>query len=157
MKKESKGTVDQLYTDKMFLKEVKRRKKNLAMGWIDYQKAYNMAPHSWVIESLNVMGIVKNVVDFFLEKRSWWPPALKILETLENPLNFFLLLKSPLKTLKFGGFLSNPGKHKCQPLKPLRFNPFSSVLVFSFHKVHVKHHFALFFKNLIIVALLEVK
>ena len=31
----------------------------------------------------------------------WWPPVLENLETLENPLNFFLPLKSPLNTLKF--------------------------------------------------------
>ena len=24
------------------------------MGWIDYRKAYNMVPHSWVIESLHI-------------------------------------------------------------------------------------------------------
>ena len=44
--RKSKGTGDQLYMDKILLQEVKRRKKNLAMGWINYQKAYDMAPHS---------------------------------------------------------------------------------------------------------------
>ena len=48
--RKSKGTGDQLYIDKMLLQEVKRRKKNLAMGWIDYRKAYDMVPHSWVIK-----------------------------------------------------------------------------------------------------------
>ena len=33
-----KGTGDQLYIDKILLQEVKCR-KNLPMGWIDYQKA----------------------------------------------------------------------------------------------------------------------
>ena len=33
-----KGTRDQLYIDKILLQEVKCR-KNLPMGWIDYQKA----------------------------------------------------------------------------------------------------------------------
>ena len=50
-RRKSKGTEDQLYIDKMVLQEVKRRKKNLAMGWIDYRKSYDMIPHSWVIES----------------------------------------------------------------------------------------------------------
>ena len=40
----SKGTGDNLYEDKMLLQEVKRRKKNLAMGWFDYRKAYDLVP-----------------------------------------------------------------------------------------------------------------
>ena len=48
----------------MLLQDVKRREKNLAMGWIDYRKDYDMIPHSWVIESLSMMGIAKNVVNF---------------------------------------------------------------------------------------------
>ena len=63
-RRKSKGTGDQLYIDKMLLQEVKRRKKNFAMGCIDYWKAYDMVPNSWVIESLNMMGIAKSVVNF---------------------------------------------------------------------------------------------
>ena len=37
-RKNSQGTKDQLYIDKMVLREVKYRKKNIAMGWIDYKK-----------------------------------------------------------------------------------------------------------------------
>ena len=45
-KSKSEGTGDQLYIDTMLLWEVKRRKKNLAMGWIDYWKAYDVVPTS---------------------------------------------------------------------------------------------------------------
>ena len=45
-RRKSRRTGDQLYIDKMILKEVKTIKKNLAMGWIDYQKAFDMLPHS---------------------------------------------------------------------------------------------------------------
>ena len=34
-RRKSKGTGDQLYMDNMLLQEVKRKKKNSAMGWID--------------------------------------------------------------------------------------------------------------------------
>ena len=53
----SKGTADLLFLDKMILKEVKSRNKNLAMGWIDYRKANDMLPHSWIIECLEKLGI----------------------------------------------------------------------------------------------------
>ena len=39
-----------LYVDRAVIEEVKSRKKNLAMVWIDYKKAYEMVPHSWIIE-----------------------------------------------------------------------------------------------------------
>ena len=37
------------------------------MGWIDYCKACNMVPHSWVIESLNMMGTAENVANILGE------------------------------------------------------------------------------------------
>ena len=40
----------------MILREVKVRKKNLAMGWIDYRKAFDIVPHSWILECLNIIG-----------------------------------------------------------------------------------------------------
>ena len=44
------------------------------MGWIDYWKA--MVPHSWVIESLNMMGIVKNGVTFLGKTMKSWRVVL---------------------------------------------------------------------------------
>ena len=44
----SRGTNDLIYIDRAVIREVKSRKKNLAMAWIDYKKAYDMVPHSWI-------------------------------------------------------------------------------------------------------------
>ena len=32
--------------------------------WIDYNKAYQMAPHSWILESLGLVQVSENVVEF---------------------------------------------------------------------------------------------
>ena len=53
----SKGCKDQLPISKAILQECKRRKKNLRMAWIDYQKAFDRVPHSWIIKSLELIGI----------------------------------------------------------------------------------------------------
>ena len=47
-KKRSRATNDLLYIDRdrAVIREVKSRKKNLAMTWIDYRKTYDMMPHS---------------------------------------------------------------------------------------------------------------
>ena len=42
----SRGTNYLLYIDKAVIREVKSRKKNLAMTWIECKKAYDMVPHS---------------------------------------------------------------------------------------------------------------
>ena len=42
------------------------------MGWIDYQKAYDMVLHFWVIESLHMMGIAKNVVNALGKMIKFW-------------------------------------------------------------------------------------
>ena len=49
-RKGSRGTNDLLCIDRAVIKEVKSRNKNLAMAWVDYKKAYDMVPHSWIIE-----------------------------------------------------------------------------------------------------------
>ena len=51
-RRKSSGTNDQLLIDKTVLADCKRKHKNLAMAWVDYNKAYDMVPHSWIIESL---------------------------------------------------------------------------------------------------------
>ena len=53
-RKKSRGTKDQLLIDKMILNGSKRRKKNLAMAWVGYKKAYDMVPNSWIVECLQL-------------------------------------------------------------------------------------------------------
>ena len=60
-RKGSRGTNDLLYIDRAVIKEVKSRNKNLAMTWIDYEKTYDMVPHSWIIECLDLFGVAENI------------------------------------------------------------------------------------------------
>ena len=71
-RRKSKNTGDQLYIDKMPLQEVKQRKKNLVMRYIDYHKACDMGPHYWVIDSLNMIDMATNVLNFFGEMMKSW-------------------------------------------------------------------------------------
>ena len=49
-RKKCSGVKDQLLINKAILKDCKKRHTNLAMAWIDYRKAYDMLPHSWIGE-----------------------------------------------------------------------------------------------------------
>ena len=54
-----KDTKDQLLIHKAVMREAKRT--CLSMAWIDYKKAYDMVPHSWVLEVMGMMGVAGNV------------------------------------------------------------------------------------------------
>ena len=60
-RKGSRGTNDLLYISSAVIKEVKSKSKNFAMAWIDYKKAYDMVPHSWITECLHLLGVAANI------------------------------------------------------------------------------------------------
>ena len=68
-KRGSRGTKDQLLIDKTVLKDCKKRYTNLSMAWIDYRKGYDLVPHSWVNESMEMFGIAENL-RMFLQNNS---------------------------------------------------------------------------------------
>ena len=75
-RKGSSGTNDLLYIDRAVNKEVKSRNKNLAMAWIDYKKAYDMVPHSWIIECLDLFGVAENINSLSVNSMKKWKVML---------------------------------------------------------------------------------
>ena len=55
--KGSRRTAELLYIDQHILHESKTRRRSLAMVWFYYKKAYDMVPHSWIINSLKMYKI----------------------------------------------------------------------------------------------------
>ena len=75
-KKKCRGTQDQLIIDKMVLKNCKRRLTNMAVAWIDYRKAYDMIPHSWIKETLSIFGISQNIQTMMANSMPNWKTVL---------------------------------------------------------------------------------
>ena len=72
-RRNSLETKDQFLIDKMVLNDCKKRHTNLGMVWIHYKKAYDMIPHSWILESLGFVQESKNIVEFIRKfKRMYW-------------------------------------------------------------------------------------
>ena len=44
----------------------------MAMAWIDYRKAYDMVPHSWIKECLEMLGIDEGVRELLEESMKTW-------------------------------------------------------------------------------------
>ena len=60
-RKDSRWTNDLLYIDGAVIKEVNSISKNIAMAWIDYQKAFDMLPHSWITECLDLFEVAESI------------------------------------------------------------------------------------------------
>ena len=75
-RKASRGTKDQLIIDKVILKNCKKRLTNLCMSWIDFKKAYDMVPHSWILETLRMFGIADNLINFINASMPSWSTNL---------------------------------------------------------------------------------
>ena len=56
----------------MILREVKQRQKNLAVGWIDYRKAFDMIPHNWILECLKIFGVNNEIHALLQESMKHW-------------------------------------------------------------------------------------
>ena len=74
--KNSRGTNDQLLIDKMVLKNCRQRKTNLFMAWIDYKKAFDSLPHSWISQCLKFFGICENIENLLDNAMTKWKTNL---------------------------------------------------------------------------------
>ena len=48
----------------------------MAMAWIDYKKAYDFVPHSWISECMEIFGIAVNVRNFLQRSMGQWKLSL---------------------------------------------------------------------------------
>ena len=75
-RRNSRGTKDQLIIDKAIQRNCRRTCKGLAVGWIDYKKAYDMVPHSWLKEVVQLMGVADNIKKLLFNSMEKWRTIL---------------------------------------------------------------------------------
>ncbi len=66
LRKGQRGCLDALMVDETVAMEAKLNTRDLAMGWVDYQKAYDRVPHKWlrgVLKSVRAPRMVRRAVD----------------------------------------------------------------------------------------------
>ena len=67
-RRKTRGTNDQLLSDKTVVINSRRKKTNLNAVWIDFRKAYGMVPHSCILKTLKLVGAARKIIE--LLKRS---------------------------------------------------------------------------------------
>ena len=72
LKRNSRGSKDQLLLDKAVLRDCKRISTNLAMDWIDCRKSCDMIPQSWISECREVFEVAENTKNFLVNSMNKW-------------------------------------------------------------------------------------
>ena len=71
-RKGSYGCKDQLLVYRMIIENMKSRARNLNTAWIDYKKAFDSVPHSWIIKSLHLYKISPLFTNFLALAMKQW-------------------------------------------------------------------------------------
>jgi hypothetical protein len=61
---------------KAIYEEGKRRRKNLSISWIDYQKAFDSVKHSWIEKSIELVGANSKIVKVCKSSMEKWNTVL---------------------------------------------------------------------------------
>ena len=77
-KRNRKGTKDQLLIDSIILEQSKKYNRNLYTIFIDYKKAYDSIPHSWILDILKFYKINPKIIDFLNHNMNFWETSLNI-------------------------------------------------------------------------------
>ena len=62
--------------DKAILKNCCRRLTILSMAWIDYQNAYVMVHHLWILKCPEIVGAAKNIISTISNSMVNWKTVL---------------------------------------------------------------------------------
>lgn len=128
----TQGCKEQLIIDGIIAENAKNKKRNIAVAWLDYQKAFDSVPHSYLITILKTYKIDPKIVKFLETCMQFWKTELvvtlngKTLRTEPIPIQcgifqgdslsplWFILSLNPLSNLlsdtKIGYQLEKHGK-----------------------------------------------
>ena len=76
--KGKQGCKDHLMTNKAITGNARQRQANLSMAWIDYKKAFDSVPHSWIIKVLEMYHIDPQIVKCISESMKLWNTTLTL-------------------------------------------------------------------------------
>ena len=87
------GTVDQLLVDNAIMDEVRNNKRDLAVAFYDYQKAYDMVRHDWMKRVYRWMGIPEKVLMVLEKVMNGWKTRLEVWDKGEIKVSRWINIK----------------------------------------------------------------
>jgi Reverse transcriptase (RNA-dependent DNA polymerase) len=77
-RKFSQGCKEQLIIDSTIMNQAFQKKRNIHVSYIDYKKAYDSSPHSWLIQVLEIYKVNPILVKFLKTIMTNWRTTLKL-------------------------------------------------------------------------------
>ncbi|KAK7930440.1 hypothetical protein WMY93_006835 [Mugilogobius chulae] len=74
--KDTRGAKHQLLVDRTVAQDCRTRHTNLCTAWIDYKKAYDSMPHTWITECLELYNINRTLRTFIANSMKLWKTTL---------------------------------------------------------------------------------
>ncbi|XP_030764043.1 uncharacterized protein LOC115888439 [Sitophilus oryzae] len=74
----SQGSREWTVVDAIVTKQAMVKKRNIAMAWIDYQKAFDSVPHSGLVKTLEIYKINTEVIYFLRQTMDRWRTQLAV-------------------------------------------------------------------------------
>jgi hypothetical protein len=71
-RRKARGCKDHLLLDKIITEDAKRKRKSVSMMWVDYKKAYDSIPHSWLVRILSLYKIDEVTAKFIIDLMQTW-------------------------------------------------------------------------------------
>ena len=60
----------------MHITKLQEKKDNLSMAWVDYRKAYDMVPNSWIVASMGTVDLAGNIIGIIKQNMNKWKTNL---------------------------------------------------------------------------------
>jgi hypothetical protein len=80
--KGSFGCKEQLIIDTIIMEQDLKNHRNNCTAFIDYKKAYDSVPHSWLLKILKIYKINLNLINFVSHVMTFWRTTLNL--TINN-------------------------------------------------------------------------
>ncbi|KAL0841160.1 hypothetical protein ABMA28_014906 [Loxostege sticticalis] len=113
-----RGCKEQLIIDSTVLKYSQKHKKDIFISYIDYKKAFDSIPHSWLLEILEIYKINPKIIEFLKNTMTSWRTTIN--------------LRSSTNDISTGEVYIKRGIYQGDSLSPLWFclalNPLSNEL-----------------------------
>lgn len=74
----TKGSKELLIVDYIITKQARKKLRNISVAWIDYRKAFDSVPHSWLLEVLKIHGIHEKLINLLQSLMKTWRTSLLI-------------------------------------------------------------------------------
>ena len=60
----------------MHIAKLLEKKDKFKHAWVDYKKAYDMVPHSWIITAMGILGLADSIIGLIKQSTSKWKTNL---------------------------------------------------------------------------------